>query len=202
MLNFEKYADGLVPAVVQDAKTRVVLMVGFMNRKALEKTTSGGLVTFFSRSRKTLWTKGETSGNFLKVSQILFDCDEDTILIKATPTGAVCHTGAETCFDEKNSSESPLFALERIILDRKANPRPESYTSRLLTGPLNKTAQKVGEEAVEVVIEAVNGTTDLLKEETADLVYHLLVLLAAKNITLDEVLEVLRLRRMKEAGEK
>jgi phosphoribosyl-ATP pyrophosphohydrolase/phosphoribosyl-AMP cyclohydrolase len=202
MLNFEKYADGLVPAVVQDAATRVVLMVGFMNREALEKTTSGGLVTFFSRSRKTLWTKGETSGNFLKVSEVLFDCDEDTILIKATPSGGVCHTGAETCFDEKNSFDSPLHELERVILERKTNPTTDSYTSQLLTGNLNKTAQKVGEEAVEVVIEAVNGTPDLLKEETADLLYHLLVLLAAKNVTLDEVLEVLRLRRMKEAGEK
>jgi phosphoribosyl-ATP pyrophosphohydrolase/phosphoribosyl-AMP cyclohydrolase len=193
-INFAKYADGLVPAIVQDAGTQKVLMLGFMNREALEKTKSINLVTFFSRSRQTLWTKGETSGNYLEVKGILLDCDNDTILIKAIPEGAVCHTGADTCFDEKNESDDYLFELEETIKNRKQNPQADSHTSKLFEKGLNKIAQKVGEEAVELVIEAKDDNEELFKNEAADLLYHLLVLLAAKNVGLKEVLAVLRQR--------
>lgn len=201
-INFEKYADGLVPAIVQDAETRQVLMLGFMNAEAFEQTQASGKATFFSRSRQKLWTKGETSGNFLDVAEILIDCDADTILIKAKPSGAVCHTGADTCFNEKNFPAKPqrreelfLFELEKIILDRKENPQENSHTSRLFAKGLNKIAQKVGEEAVELVIEAKDHNADLFKAEAADLLYHLLVLFAEKNIKLTDVLEVLKQRR-------
>ena len=194
-IDFEKYADGLVPAIVQDAETLKVLMLGFMNAESFEQTKKSGKATFFSRSRQKLWTKGETSGNFLKVKEILFDCDNDTILIKANPVGAVCHTGAETCFGEKNSSENFLFELEKIIKDRKENPSDDSYTSKLFEKGINKIAQKVGEEAVELVIEAKDENEDLFKAEAADLLYHLTVLLAAKNISWSEVLQVLENRR-------
>lgn len=192
--NFAKYADGLVPAIVQDAVTNKVLMLGFMNAEAFEKTGELGKVTFFSRSRQTLWTKGETSGNYLKVKEILLDCDNDTILIKAIPRGAVCHTGADTCFDEKNESDDFLFELEEIIKSRQQNPQADSHTSKLFEKGLNKIAQKVGEEAVELVIEAKDDNEELFKNEAADLLYHLLVLLAAKNVELKEVLAVLRQR--------
>ena len=194
-LAFEKYADGLVPAIVQDAATRQVLMLGFMNAEAFEITQNTGKVTFFSRVRQTLWTKGETSGNFLNVVEILVDCDADTILIKANPVGAVCHTGADTCFDEKNASENFLFELENIIRDRKINADENSYTSKLFAKGINKIAQKVGEEAVELVIEAKDDNDELFKAEAADLFYHLLVLFAEKNIGLGEVLETLKERR-------
>ncbi len=193
-LDFEKYADGLVPAIVQDAETRKVLMLGFMNAEAFEKTLNDGKVTFFSRSRQTLWTKGETSGNFLHVEEILIDCDNDTLLIKANPVGAVCHTGADTCFEEKNESENFLFELEKIILDRKRNPSENSYTSELLAKGINKIAQKVGEEAVELVIEAKDDNEELFKNEAADLLYHFLVLLAAKDVSLSDTLDILKER--------
>ncbi len=201
-INFEKYADGLVPAIVQDAKTGRVLMLGFMNAEAFEQTQSSGKATFFSRVRQVLWTKGETSGNFLEVREILIDCDADTILIKANPAGVVCHTGAETCFDERNfpaktqsREENFLFELEEIIINRKENPQENSYTSKLFAKGINKIAQKVGEEAVELVIEAKDDNAALFKAEAADLLYHLLVLLAEKNIALKDVLETLKHRR-------
>lgn len=194
-INFDKYADGLVPAVVQDAETQKVLMLGFMNTESFEITKESGKVTFFSRSRQKLWTKGETSGNFLEVKEILIDCDSDTLLVKAKPVGAVCHTGADTCFNGKNESENFLFELEKVILDRKENPSENSYTSRLFAKGINKIAQKVGEEAVEIVIEAKDENDDLFKNEAADLLFHLLILLAEKNVKLEEVLEVLKERR-------
>jgi phosphoribosyl-ATP pyrophosphohydrolase/phosphoribosyl-AMP cyclohydrolase len=194
-INFEKYADGLVPAIVQDARTQKVLMLGFMNGEAFEQTQKSGKAVFFSRSRQRLWTKGETSGNFLEIKEILLDCDSDTILIKAVPSGAVCHTGADTCFDEKNESENFLFELEKIIQNRKQNRDENSYTSRLFAKGLNKIAQKVGEEAVEMIIEATGENEELFKSEAADLLYHFLVLLAEKNTRLEEVLETLKVRR-------
>jgi phosphoribosyl-ATP pyrophosphohydrolase/phosphoribosyl-AMP cyclohydrolase len=194
-LNFDKQ-NGLIPAIVQDAATHTVLMLGYMNAEALEKTEREGVVTFFSRSKSRLWTKGETSGNFLRVVEILADCDKDTLLIKAHPEGSTCHTGADTCFDEKNSATETSFLheLERIILDRKANPSPDSYTSKLLARGMNKVAQKVGEEAVELVIEAKDSNDDLFKGEAADLLFHFTVLLAAKGISLESVMDVLRER--------
>ena len=194
-IDFEKYADGLVPAIVQDADTRTILMLGFMNREAFELTQTTGKATFFSRSRQKLWTKGETSGNYLDVEEISVDCDADTILIKAVPAGAVCHTGADTCFAEKNESVDFLFELEKIIVDRRDNPNEDSYTSKLFGKGINKIAQKVGEEAVELVIEAKDDNNELFKAEAADLLYHFVVLLAAKKVSLQDVLQVLRARR-------
>ena len=201
-IDYEKYEGGLVPAIVQDAATRKVLMLGFMNREAFELTQTSGKVTFYSRSRRKLWTKGETSGNFLLVEEILTDCDSDTILIKAKPEGAVCHTGEDTCFDEKNefskaetAENNFLFELEKIIKNRKENPSENSYTSKLFKKGINKVAQKVGEEAVELVIEAKDENEELFVNEAADLLYHLLILLAAKDVELSEVLEVLRQRQ-------
>jgi len=194
-VDFEKSSDGLVPAVVQDAITQKVLMLGYMNREAFEQTRSSGRVTFFSRSRGRLWTKGETSGNFLDVKEILVDCDADTILIKAEPAGPVCHTGADTCFNETNVNEDLLFELEKVIRDRKANPGEGSYTSKLFDRGLNKIAQKFGEEAVELIIEAKDGNLDLFKAEAADVLYHFLVLLTVKDVKLREVFETLKDRR-------
>ncbi|MCU0427910.1 MAG: bifunctional phosphoribosyl-AMP cyclohydrolase/phosphoribosyl-ATP diphosphatase HisIE [Candidatus Kapabacteria bacterium] len=201
MLDFDKQ-NGLIPAVIQDAKTHKVLMLGYMNAEALEKTEREGIVTFFSRTKSRLWTKGETSGNFLRVVEILADCDEDTLLIKANPIGPVCHTGADTCFEEKNiaSETSFLHELERIVLDRKTNPSPDSYTSKLFTRGINKIAQKVGEEAVELVIEAKDNNNDLFKGEAADLLFHFTVLLAAKGISLESVMDVLRERHTQKAS--
>ena len=195
-LDFEKYADKLAPAIVQDSVTEKVLMLGFMNEEALARTIETNRVTFFSRSRQTLWTKGETSANFLKVVRILVDCDNDTLLIKAEPAVPVCHTGAETCFDEENRRDDVLFELEALIRDRKQNPKPESYTSKLFARGMNKIAQKVGEEAVELVIEAKDDNRELFLNESADLLFHMLVLFAAKDVTVDDVLEVLRSRRL------
>ena len=194
-INFEKYADGLVPTIVQDFQTSKVLMLGFVNAESLRKTHETQKVTFFSRSRQTLWTKGETSGNFLHLKEVLIDCDHDTLLIKAIPSGAVCHTGAETCFDEKNETDDFLFELEKTIKLRKIEPSENSYTAKLFAKGINKIAQKVGEEAVELVIEAKDDNTELFKNEAADLLYHLLVLLAAKNIDLQEVIETLKERK-------
>jgi len=190
-INFKKL-NGLVPCVVQDATTGVVLMMGFMNEEAFRKTTLEGRITFFSR----LWTKGETSGNFLECVDMILDCDQDTLLIKARPTGPVCHTGADTCFGEKNESQGLGF-LEAIIKERKKNPRPGSYTNSLLDAGINKVAQKVGEEAIELVIEAKDNNKALFLNEAADLMYHYLVLLVAKGYALDDVMDVLRQRHVK-----
>jgi phosphoribosyl-AMP cyclohydrolase / phosphoribosyl-ATP pyrophosphohydrolase len=186
-------ASGLVPCVIQDAETNRVLMVGFMNDEAYEKTVTEKKVTFFSRTKNRLWTKGETSGNFLDVVDMKSDCDNDTLLIKVNPAGPVCHTGADTCFDEENKSWN-LEALEKIIQDRKLNPKPGSYTNKLFDAGMNKVAQKVGEEAVELVIEAKDDNRELFLGEAADLMFHYLVLLSAKGFTLNDVKEVLRSR--------
>lgn len=195
--NFEK-GNGLVPAIIQDEMTNKVLMLGYMNEEALTKTKKIGKVTFFSRSKNRLWTKGETSENYLLVKDIKMDCDQDTILIKATPKGPTCHTGADTCFNELNTQQSDfLFQLEKIISDRKEYPSEKSYTSSLFKSGINKIAQKVGEEATEVVIDAMDNNRERLKEETADLLYHLLVLLVEKEISLSEVSELLEKRHTK-----
>lgn len=197
-IDFEKSRDGLIPAIVQDAQTQKVLMLGYLNRAAFDKTNETGKVTFFSRSRQTLWTKGEKSGNFLRVAEILIDCDNDAILIKAAPVGAVCHTGADTCFNEINEineSENFLFELEKVIQDRKLNPQENSYTSQLFQKGLNKIAQKVGEEAVELVIEAKDDRRELFESEAADLLYHFIILLTAKDVRLQAVVETLKKRR-------
>ncbi len=194
-IDFEKSADRLVPAIVQDAATQKVLMLGFMNNQAFERTKQTKLVTFFSRSRQTLWTKGEESGNFLRVAEILIDCDADTILIRAHPDGAVCHTGADTCFNEANEAENFLFELEKIIRERKLYPRENSYTSELFRKGLNKIAQKVGEEAVELIIEAKDENPELFKAEAADLLYHFLVLLHEKKLEFNDILETLKQRK-------
>ncbi|HEY0740750.1 MAG TPA: bifunctional phosphoribosyl-AMP cyclohydrolase/phosphoribosyl-ATP diphosphatase HisIE [Chryseosolibacter sp.] len=194
-IDFEK-SNGLVPCVVQDASTLRVLMVGFMNNEALGKTIAEGRVTFYSRTKQRLWTKGESSGNFLQVVEIKVDCDQDTLLIKATPTGPVCHTGADTCFNEENDGWS-LASLEQIIQDRKQNPNAKSYTASLFESGINKVAQKVGEEAIELVIEAKDNNPELFLNEAADLMYHYLVLLTAKGHSLNDVLEVLKKRHSK-----
>lgn len=188
--DFSKYSDGLVPAVIQDATTQKLLMLGFINEEAFIKTQSESKVTFFSRSKQRLWTKGETSGNFLLVKEILTDCDNDTILIKVKPTGPVCHTGADTCFNETNPAFT-LQKLEDIIADRKNNPSDNSYTSSLFKKGINKVAQKVGEEAIEMVIESKDDNEERFLNESADLLYHYLVLLRAKNHSLSDVLKVL-----------
>ena len=194
-INFSKL-NGLVPAIVQDARTNKVLMLGFMNEEAYKKTLLDKRVTFYSRSKQRLWTKGETSGNFLELVDILLDCDQDTLLVKAYPKGPACHTGADTCFNETNDDWN-LSSLEAIIKDRKANPQKGSYTNKLLDSGINKVAQKVGEEAVELVIEAKDDNKDLFLGEASDLLYHYLVLLTAKGYTLDEVLDVLKKRHAK-----
>jgi phosphoribosyl-ATP pyrophosphohydrolase/phosphoribosyl-AMP cyclohydrolase len=191
-INFSKM-NGLVPAIVQDADTGRVLMLGFMNGEALAKTRLEKKVTFFSRSKQRLWTKGETSGNFLTVIDILEDCDHDTLLVKAKPQGPACHTGADTCFGEENNKTGVSF-LEDVISERKRNPKPGSYTNRLFDNGINKIAQKVGEEAVELVIEAKDDSREKFLGEAADLLYHYLVLLAAKNSSLRDVEQVLRAR--------
>lgn len=190
--------NGLLPAIIQDATTSKVLMLGYMNGEALEKTNKEGRVTFWSRSKERFWTKGETSGNFLLVEDIKIDCDQDTILIKATPQGPTCHTGADTCFKESNRSRTGFIdQLRAIIHDRKENPSDKSYTASLFAKGINKVAQKVGEEAVELVIEAKDDNKDLFMGEAADLLFHYLVLLEAKGYTLDEVMAVLEERHKK-----
>ncbi len=192
-LDFEK-GGGILPAIIQDSDTRQVLMLGYMNREALDKTLTEGRVTFYSRSKERLWTKGETSGNHLTVKEIKIDCDNDTILVQASPAGPVCHTGSDTCFDETNENQHFLQHLERVIQQRRDEPSGESYTSSLFRKGINKVAQKVGEEAVELVIEAKDDNDDLFLGEAADLMYHYLVLLAAKNKTLKDVIQVLESR--------
>jgi phosphoribosyl-ATP pyrophosphohydrolase/phosphoribosyl-AMP cyclohydrolase len=196
-IDFNKYADGLAPAVIQDFKTQKVLMLGFMNEEALQKTMSGGKVTFYSRSKKRLWTKGEESGNHLMVKEVLSDCDNDTLLIKAEPLGPVCHTGADTCWSERNHPDDFLFYLEDIIRLRKSGEDSKSYVRQLFQKGINKIAQKVGEEAVELVIEAKDNNDELFINEAADLLFHYLVLLNAKGRNLQEVVDVLKQRHSK-----
>lgn len=191
-LDFQK-SGGLIPCIVQDASTDKVLMLGYVNEEALQKTIAEKKVTFFSRSKQRLWTKGETSGNFLYLVSILQDCDRDTLLIKAKPAGPACHTGADTCFNEKNIFNDIRF-LDAVIQNRKINPKEGSYTNQLLSRGINKVAQKVGEEAVELVIEAKDNNKELFLGEAADLMYHYLVLLAAKNLQLSDVVQVLKQR--------
>ncbi|MFT3751223.1 MAG: bifunctional phosphoribosyl-AMP cyclohydrolase/phosphoribosyl-ATP diphosphatase HisIE [Agriterribacter sp.] len=196
-IDFKKYSDGLVPAIVQDNETQKVLMLGFMNEDAWNTTMQTGKVTFFSRSKKRLWTKGEESGNFLELKSAAVDCDNDTLLIKAHPLGPVCHTGADTCWDEKNHKDDFLYYLEDIIeLRKKASP-DESYVAKLFTKGINKIAQKVGEEAVETVIEAKDNDEDLFLNESADLLFHYLILLNAKGYRLKDIVSVLEKRHSK-----
>jgi phosphoribosyl-AMP cyclohydrolase / phosphoribosyl-ATP pyrophosphohydrolase len=192
-IDFSKYTDGLAPVIVQDAASNKVLMLGFMNAEALDKTRTEGKVTFYSRSKQRLWTKGETSNNFLYVKEMIADCDNDTLLIKASPAGPVCHTGADTCFNENNSSFS-IEKLEATITNRKNNPADTSYTSSLFAKGINKIAQKVGEEAVELVIESKDDNNEKFLGEAADLLYHYLVLLQSKNYTVKDVISVLAQR--------
>lgn len=190
-IDFEK-VNGLVPAIIQDVESNVVLMLGYMNQEALDFTLETKKVTFFSRVKGRLWTKGETSGNFLILDSMTMDCDNDTLLVKAKPIGPVCHTGNDTCFAEVNKSKTLfLDTLRQIIKDRKSNPSQQSYTASLFASGINKIAQKVGEEAVEIVIEAKDNNKDLFLGEAADLLFHYLVLLEAKEVELDEVIEVL-----------
>lgn len=196
-INFAKYSDSLVPAIVQDNETNKVLMLGFMNEEALSKTQETGKVTFYSRTKKRLWTKGEESGNFLFLKSLLIDCDNDTILIKAQPVGPVCHTGADTCFNEQNRSDNFLNYLESVIEQRKTLTAAQSYVASLFSKGINKIAQKVGEEAVEVVIEAKDNNEELFLNESADLLFHYLILLNAKGYKLQNVIEILQKRHSK-----
>ena len=192
--DFSKYADGLVPAIVQDVDTHKVLMLGFMNAAALEKTLQTGRVTFYSRSKHRLWTKGEESGHFLELRSLAEDCDKDTLLIKSHPLGPVCHTGADTCWDEVNRPDNFLLYLEDIIRLRKQASPEESYVARLFGKGINKIAQKVGEEAVELVIEAKDDNEELFLNEAADLLFHYLLLLNAKGYKLQNVVDILQKR--------
>lgn len=192
-LDFQK-SGGLLPAIVQDARTGVVLMLGYMSREALERTLEDKKVTFFSRSKNRLWQKGETSGHFLLLTDIKTDCDKDALLVKAIPEGPVCHTGSDTCFEEVNSGPGFLSYLEQIIRSRKTDNTENSYTAALFRQGINKIAQKVGEEAVELVIEAKDDNRELFLNEAADLLFHLLVLLNAKETSLSDVIAVLEQR--------
>jgi phosphoribosyl-ATP pyrophosphohydrolase/phosphoribosyl-AMP cyclohydrolase len=196
-IDYNKYSDGLVPAIIQDYDTHKVLMLGFMSEEAFKHTMETSKVTFYSRSKKRLWTKGEESGNFLLVKTVAVDCDNDTLLIKAHPLGPVCHTGADTCWSEKNHKEDFLYYLEDIINLRKQASPDESYVARLFAKGLNKIAQKVGEEAVEVVIEAKDDNESLFLNESADLLFHYLILLNAKGYKLQDVIDVLQKRHSK-----
>ncbi len=196
-IDFEKMG-GLVPVIVQDSDTMKVLMLGFMNEEAYNKTVATKKVTFYSRSRKCLWTKGESSGNFLNVVSIKNDCDNDTLLIEAMPEGPVCHTGTDTCWGEENKA-NPLMFLSSLqdFIEKRHEEMPEgSYTTSLFKDGLNRIAQKVGEEALETVIEAVNGTDDRLVYEASDMFYHLIVLLTAKGLRIERVAEELRDRHL------
>lgn len=191
-IDFEKMG-GLIPAIIQDSATSKVLMLGFMNEEAYTKTKETGMVTFFSRTRNTLWTKGETSGHFLKVVSVLIDCDNDTLLIKAIPAGPVCHTGKDTCFGEKNNEDIMFLKFLQDFIEQRRQEMPEgSYTTSLFNKGVNRMAQKVGEEAVETVIEATNGTEDGFIYEASDLVYHLIVLLTSKGLRLEDLARELK----------
>ncbi len=193
-LDYDKMG-GLVPAIIQDNVTRHVLMLGFMNEEALHKTIETGKVTFFSRTKGRLWTKGEQSGNFLYVKSIVPDCDNDTLLIKVTPAGPVCHTGSDTCFGEKNDDDFLFIQYLQDFIEKRKREMPEgSYTTSLFNSGINRMAQKVGEEAVETVIEATNGTDDRLIYEASDLLYHLIVLLTSKGYRIEDLARELKKR--------
>jgi phosphoribosyl-ATP pyrophosphohydrolase/phosphoribosyl-AMP cyclohydrolase len=196
-IDYSKYADGLVPAIVQDDRTGRVLMLGFMNEEALNKTQESGKVTFYSRTKKRLWTKGEESGNFLDLRSIAVDCDNDTLLIKAIPHGPVCHTGADTCFNDTNASIDFIYVLEEVIMGRRQHPVENSYVSGLFKKGINAIAQKVGEEAVETVIESKDNNDDRFLNEAADLLFHYMILLNAKGFALKDVRDVLEKRHTK-----
>ena len=194
-IDFEKMG-GLVPAIIQDAKTKTVLMLGYMNKEAYDKTTKTGKVTFFSRSRQCLWTKGETSGNFLELVDIMVDCDNDTLLVKVNPTGPTCHKGTDTCWGEKNEANPLLFlTFLQYFSNFRHEEMPEgSYTTSLFKDGINRMAQKVGEEALEAVIEACNGTNGRLIYEGADMIYHLIVLLTSKGLRIEDLAKELQVR--------
>ena len=196
-IDFDKM-DGLVPAIIQDAETKNVLMLGFMNKEAYEKTLETKHVTFWSRTRQTLWTKGETSGHFLNLVDMKIDCDNDTLLVRVHPVGPTCHTGTDTCWGEENKmNDNPLLFLSELqdFINRRKQEMPEgSYTTKLFKEGINKIAQKVGEEALETVIEATNGTSDHLVYEASDLLYHLLVMLTEKGLRIEEVAQELQKR--------
>ena len=200
-INFSKYSDGLVPAIVQDAITKAVLMMGFMNQEAVDATLSQQKVTFYSRSKSRLWTKGEESGHFLNLVSMAVDCDNDTLLIQANPVGPVCHNGTDTCWGTENkiADTSFLTTLEKVISERKSAPADTSYVASLFAKGINKIAQKVGEEAVEVVIEAKDNNEVLFLDESADLLFHYLILLQAKGYSLSDVTKVLKTRHEKKA---
>ena len=194
-INFTKYADGLVPAIVQDANTKTVLMLGFMNQDAVDTTLTEGKVTFYSRSKNRLWTKGEESGNFLNYISMSLDCDQDSLLIQASPEGPVCHMGTDTCWGEDNTTSITFFnKLEQIIASRKNADPSSSYVASLFTKGINKIAQKVGEEAVELVIEAKDNNEQLFLDESADLLFHYMILLQSKGYALADVAKVLAQR--------
>jgi phosphoribosyl-ATP pyrophosphohydrolase/phosphoribosyl-AMP cyclohydrolase len=196
-IDFSKYTDGLVPAIVQDIETSKVLMLGFMNAAAIETTLSTKKVTFFSRSKNRLWTKGEESGHFLNYKEMLLDCDADTLLIKAVPVGPTCHTGSDTCFGEENNAAHFLTYLETVITSRKNDSPETSYVASLFSKGINKIAQKVGEEAVELVIESKDDNDLLFLNEASDLLFHFLILLQAKGYHLQDVIEILKNRHKK-----
>lgn len=195
-VNFNKTPDGLIPAIIQDNETKNILMLGYMNQEALDQTIASKKVTFFSRTKNRLWTKGEESGNFLELITIKEDCDNDTLLVKVKPVGPTCHTGLDTCWQESNNQEFGFLSkLENTIAIRKENADAEkSYVASLFAKGINKIAQKVGEEAVEVVIEAKDNNDDLFLSESADLLFHYLILLQAKGFQLNDVIEVLKSR--------
>jgi phosphoribosyl-ATP pyrophosphohydrolase/phosphoribosyl-AMP cyclohydrolase len=192
VIDFNK-GQGLVPVVIQDNSTLQVLMVGYMNEEAYKQTIDKGKVTFFSRSKNRLWTKGETSGNYLFVKEITADCDNDALLIKVNPAGPVCHTGKKSCFGEE-TSKGFIYELEQVVNQRIDNDVQDSYTNRLFKKGINKVAQKVGEEAVELVIEAKDDNPEMLKNEAADLLYHLLILLKTKKVSFSDIEEILKSR--------
>lgn len=195
-LNFSKSPNGLLPAIVQDATTKNVLMLGYMNEEALEKTQETGRVTFYSRSKERLWTKGEESGHVLQLIDVKADCDQDTLLIQAKPMGPTCHKGTATCWGEENAAQFGFFsALENTIAERKAEDNQDSYVASLFRKGINKIAQKVGEEAVETVIEAKDDNEELFLNESADLLFHYLILLQAKGYTLKDIEATLMKRK-------
>ena len=195
-IDFSKHPDGLVPAIVQDANTKCVLMLGYMNQEAVTKTQEKRQVTFFSRSKNRLWTKGEESGHALSLIDIAVDCDRDALLIQAKPKGPTCHKGDDTCWGESNTPHYGfLSVLEEVIADRKNNPSDKSYVASLFAKGINKIAQKVGEEAVETVIEAKDTNSDLFLNESADLLFHMMILLQAKGQSLNDVVRVLEERK-------
>ena len=194
-INFNKNKDGLIPAIIQDVTTKNVLMLGYMNEAAYSKTMKTKLVTFYSRSKQRLWTKGEESGNVLNLVDIKIDCDNDTLLIQVEPKGPTCHKGSDTCWNQDNNLDYGFISeLENIIQNRKENPSEDSYVASLFNKGINKIAQKVGEEAVEVVIEAKDNNADLFLNESADLLFHYLILLKAKGYALNDVVNILQTR--------